>query len=49
MDTFWTDTYGLRVTVIALAGHPLWRSKKGLEAGGPNAFGYVLSGPNAYF
>ncbi|KAF8806685.1 putative hydantoinase/oxoprolinase [Phlegmacium glaucopus] len=30
--------YGLRVTVIALAGHPLWRSKEGLEAGGPIAF-----------
>jgi len=32
-------TYGLRVTVIALAGHPLWRSKVGLEDGGPIAFG----------
>lgn len=32
-------SYGLRVTVIALAGHPLWRSKKGLEVGGPAAFG----------
>jgi len=32
-------TYGLRVIVIALAGHPLWRSKEGLEVGGPIAFG----------
>jgi len=33
-------TYGLRVTVIALAGHPLWCTKEGLEAGGPIAFGF---------
>ncbi|KDR80342.1 hypothetical protein GALMADRAFT_242719 [Galerina marginata CBS 339.88] len=32
-------TYGLRVTVIALAGHPLWRSELGLRVGGPAAFG----------
>ncbi|KAF9553636.1 Hydantoinase/oxoprolinase [Agrocybe pediades] len=32
-------TYGLRVTVLALAGHPLWRSEKGLKRGGPPAFG----------
>ncbi|PPQ89891.1 hypothetical protein CVT25_004813 [Psilocybe cyanescens] len=31
--------YGQRVTVIALAGHPLWRSEKGLSVGGPKAFG----------
>ncbi|KAF8903926.1 hypothetical protein CPB84DRAFT_1746030 [Gymnopilus junonius] len=31
--------YGLRVTVIAMAGHPLWRSEKGLRDGGPAAFG----------
>ena len=36
------DTYGLRVTVIALAVHPLWRSEEGLKAGGPKAFGYVM-------
>ena len=42
MREFWTDTYGLRVTVIALAGHPLWRTKVGLEDGGPIAFGYVV-------
>ena len=27
--------------VIALAGHPLWRSKRRLEVGGSAAFGYV--------
>ncbi|TFK65188.1 DUF917-domain-containing protein [Pluteus cervinus] len=31
--------YGLRVTVIALAGHPLWRTPIGLQTGGPQAFG----------
>ncbi|KAF8582179.1 Hydantoinase/oxoprolinase [Ramaria rubella] len=31
--------YGLRVTVLALAGSPLWTSPKGLEKGGPAAFG----------
>ena len=30
------------VTVIALAGHPLWLSKVGLKTGGPIAFGYVF-------
>ncbi|KAF5322652.1 hypothetical protein D9619_002210 [Psilocybe cf. subviscida] len=32
-------TYGLRVTVIALASHPLWRTTEGLKIGGPLAFG----------
>lgn len=27
------------VTVIALAGHPLWQSEHGLKVGGPAAFG----------
>ncbi|KAI0341454.1 DUF917-domain-containing protein [Trametopsis cervina] len=32
--------YGLRVTVIALAGHPKWtRTPQGLACGGPAAFG----------
>ncbi|KAF5355124.1 hypothetical protein D9756_005712 [Leucocoprinus leucothites] len=31
--------YGLRVTVIALAGHPLWKTEVGLKVGGPEAFG----------
>ena len=35
--------YGLRVTVIALAGHPRWTATpEGLQCGGPGAFGYVL-------
>ncbi|TFK39114.1 hydantoinase/oxoprolinase [Crucibulum laeve] len=31
--------YGLRVTVIGMAGHPLWRTPRGLAVGGPAAFG----------
>ncbi|KAF7552726.1 hypothetical protein G7Z17_g4114 [Cylindrodendrum hubeiense] len=31
--------YGLRVAVIAMPAHPLWMTKAGLEAGGPQAFG----------
>ena len=32
--------YGLRVTVIALAGHPSWTTTpEGLRCGGPAAFG----------
>ncbi|KAJ7116355.1 hydantoinase/oxoprolinase [Mycena epipterygia] len=32
--------YGLRVTVIAMAGSPLWNSEAGLRNGGPAAFGF---------
>lgn len=32
--------YGQRVTVIAFACHPLWRSEAGLDLAGPAAFGY---------
>ncbi|KAF5353704.1 hypothetical protein D9758_008697 [Tetrapyrgos nigripes] len=32
-------SYGLRVTVIALAGSPLWTTEVGLKTGGPSAFG----------
>ncbi|KAJ7510350.1 Hydantoinase/oxoprolinase [Mycena galericulata] len=32
--------YGLRVTVIVMAGSPLWHSEAGLETGGPAAFGF---------
>ncbi|KAJ7284699.1 hydantoinase/oxoprolinase [Mycena rebaudengoi] len=32
--------YGLRVTVIAMAGSPLWHSEAGLLNGGPAAFGF---------
>lgn len=34
--------YGLRVTVIAMAGHPSWTTPEGLQVGGPKAFRYVL-------
>ncbi|KAJ7746610.1 hydantoinase/oxoprolinase [Mycena metata] len=33
-------SYGLRVTVIAMAGCPLWHSDAGLRTGGPAAFGF---------
>ncbi|THU78808.1 hypothetical protein K435DRAFT_699386, partial [Dendrothele bispora CBS 962.96] len=36
-------SYGLRVTVIALAGSPLWTTEAGLRCGGPSAFGDVPS------
>lgn len=35
--------YGLRVSVIALRSPPEWLSEKGLELGGPRAFGFVSS------
>ncbi|KAL3459357.1 hydantoinase/oxoprolinase [Aspergillus heterothallicus] len=31
--------YGLRVNVIALPAHPLWKTQKGLAVGGPAGFG----------
>lgn len=32
--------YGLKVSVIAMAAHPLWtRSERGLQVGGPAGFG----------
>ncbi|MFI9559321.1 DUF917 domain-containing protein [Nonomuraea endophytica] len=34
--------YGQRVTVLAWACDPLWRTEKGLETAGPAAFGYDL-------
>ncbi|WP_217616516.1 DUF917 domain-containing protein [Cellulomonas sp. GbtcB1] len=34
--------YGQRVSVLAWACHPLWRSERGLEVVGPRAFGYDL-------
>lgn len=33
-------SYGLRVTVIVMAGSPLWQSERGLKSGGPAAFGF---------
>ena len=35
--------YGLRVTVIGLACDPCWTTERGLEVGGPVAFGCVSS------
>jgi DUF917 family protein len=32
--------YGQRVTVIAMACDPIWRTTRGLEIAGPRAFGY---------
>ncbi|KAL4874959.1 hypothetical protein BJY04DRAFT_172168 [Aspergillus karnatakaensis] len=31
--------FGLRVNVIALPAHPLWKTEKGLAVGGPRGFG----------
>ncbi|KAF4975215.1 hypothetical protein FZEAL_7972 [Fusarium zealandicum] len=31
--------YGLRVNVVALPAHPLWKTEKGLKVGGPEGFG----------
>ncbi|ESU07083.1 hypothetical protein FGSG_01733 [Fusarium graminearum PH-1] len=39
--------YGLRVNVVALPAHPLWKTDKGMKVGGPEGFGlkmgYVVS------
>jgi DUF917 family protein len=32
--------YGQRVTVIAFACDPVWRTERGITATGPRAFGY---------
>lgn len=44
--------YGLSVSVIALRASPVWTSEKGLELGGPKAFGldvpYVSVGSEEY-
>lgn len=34
--------YGLRVNVIALPAHPLWKTEKGMPVGGPQAFGLSM-------
>jgi hypothetical protein len=31
-------SYGLKVTVMSMAPHPVWLSARGLEVGGPKAF-----------
>ncbi|POR39400.1 Hydantoin utilization protein A [Tolypocladium paradoxum] len=35
--------YGLRVNVIALPAHPLWRTAQGLKVGGPQGFGLDMA------
>jgi DUF917 family protein len=30
--------YGLKVTVMTIAPHPVWTTPRGLEIGGPSAF-----------
>ena len=41
-DAILTETirYGQRVTLIAFACDPVWRTEKGLAVAGPRAFGY---------
>ncbi|KAH6896634.1 hypothetical protein B0T10DRAFT_161139 [Thelonectria olida] len=34
--------YGLRVNVIALPAHPLWKTDKGMKVGGPENFGLKM-------
>ncbi|KAF4968199.1 hypothetical protein FSARC_4389 [Fusarium sarcochroum] len=34
--------YGLRVNVIALPAHPLWKTDKGMKVGGPEGFGLKI-------
>lgn len=34
--------YGLRVNVIALPAHPLWKTEKGVKVGGPEGFGLKM-------
>ncbi|KAK5047642.1 hypothetical protein LTR84_006307 [Exophiala bonariae] len=44
--------YGLRVSVVALTAPPVWTTERGLEMGGPSAFGldmkYTPVGTGAY-
>ncbi|KAH3943079.1 hypothetical protein HBH53_179370 [Parastagonospora nodorum] len=43
--------YGLRVNVIALPAHPLWKTEQGIKVGGPEGFGLnvpVLSIDNQF-
>jgi DUF917 family protein len=34
--------YGLRVNVIALPAHPLWKTDRGMKVGGPENFGLKM-------
>ncbi|GFF54200.1 hypothetical protein IFM58399_09767 [Aspergillus lentulus] len=38
--------YGLRVNVISLPSHPLWKTEKGLAVGGPAGFGLKMPNVN---
>ena len=42
--------YGLKVTVMIMAPHPVWTSTRGLEIGGPSAFSlpYEYKSPLKY-
>jgi hypothetical protein len=42
--------YGLKVTVMVMAPHPVWTSPRGLEIGGPTAFNlpYEYKSPLKY-
>lgn len=35
--------YGMNVSVIAMAAHPLWTGEKGLRVGGPEGFGMKMA------
>lgn len=35
--------YGLNVNVIAMPAHPLWKTNRGMDVGGPKSFGLDLS------
>lgn len=34
--------YGLRVNVVALPAHPLWKTERGIKVGGPEGFGLKI-------
>ncbi len=34
--------YGLRVSVIGMPAHPLWKTDRGLKVGGPEGFGLKM-------
>ncbi|KPM35113.1 hypothetical protein AK830_g11466 [Neonectria ditissima] len=34
--------YGLRVNVVALPAHPLWKTERGMKIGGPEGFGLKM-------
>ncbi|KAF5026731.1 hypothetical protein F66182_1149 [Fusarium sp. NRRL 66182] len=34
--------YGLRVNVVAIPAHPLWKTEKGIKVGGPEGFGLKI-------